>query len=207
MPGRLNVSITKSNIIKMKEELEFAQEGHELMEQKREVLALEVMAQIEEFNKLKEEVTASLSAAYQSFKEACVILGKKGIEKAALASRSLENIKITDKSIMGIVVPVINYSKKKGMYNQYGFQATSFSLDKTIQLLSQNLKEVARLAQIEITLYRLANELKKTQRRANALNNLFIPEYQETIKYIEDNLEEKEREEHFQMKRMKEKGE
>ena len=60
-----------------------------------------------------------------------------------------------------------------------------------------------KLAQIEITLYRLANELKKTQRRANALSNIFIPEYRDTIKYLEDSLEEKEREELFQLKRVK----
>ncbi len=203
MAKRLSVSITKSNILKMREELEFAQEGYELMEQKREILVLEVMGMLEDFRKQKEEVEKILSSAYKSFKEACIILGRKKIEKAALSSKSHENIKITDKSIMGIVVPVINYNQTKGLFNQYSFQETSYSLDKTIELFSVALRKLARLTQIEITLYRLANELKKTQRRANALNNLFIPEYKETIKYIEDSLEEKEREQHFQLKRIK----
>lgn len=205
MPKRLTVSVTKSNILRMKEELEFAQEAYELMEQKREVLVLEVMGLIENLRRHKKEVEESLCAAYNAFKETCLILGRKKIEKACLSAKERYNIKITDKSIMGIVVPVIKYTEGKEPFNQYGFQDTSYSLDKTVKLLASSLKKIADLAQIEITIYRLANELKKTQRRSNALNNLFIPEYQETIKYIEDNLEEKEREEHFQLKRVKEK--
>lgn len=203
MSKRLHISITKSNILKIREELKFAQEGYDLLEQKREVLVLEVMGLIEDFRIYKKEVENALALAYGSLKEAFMLLGKNRVEKAALSGVSCENIQIADRSIMGIVVPVINYSQSSEFHNQYGFLETSFCLDKTVELFSQCLKELAKLAQIEITLWRLASELKKTQRRANALNNLFIPEYKETIKYIEDNLEEKDREERFQLKRVK----
>jgi V/A-type H+-transporting ATPase subunit D len=203
MSKRLNVSITKSNVLRIKEELEFAQEGRDLLEQKREVLVMEVMSLIEEFRKWKREVQASLTWAYKSLKEATMLLGKKRVEKAALSAVSPENIQIRDRSIMGIIVPIITYHHKEGRSNYYGFQDTSYCLDKAVWLFSESLKKLAQLAQIEISLWRLANELKKTQRRANALNNIFIPEYIETIKYIEEVLEEKEREELFQLKRIK----
>ncbi|MGA1791200.1 MAG: V-type ATP synthase subunit D [bacterium] len=203
MSKRLNISITKSNVLRFKEELDFAQEGYELLEQKREVLVMEIMVLIEDFRQCKKEVEESLALAYDSLKKTNMLLGKKGVEKAALSAVSCEKISIKDRSIMGIVVPIISYTQKKACCNQYGFKETSHCLDQTVKLFYMCLEKLARLAQIEITLYRLANELKKTQRRANALSNIFIPEYRDTIKYLEDSLEEKERETLFQLKRVK----
>ena len=203
MPKRLNISITKSNVLRIKEELEFAREGYDLLEQKREVLVLEVMGLMDDFRRCKKDVEDSLSSAYGQLKKATMILGEKRIKKAALSAVSCEKITIRDRSIMGIVVPLISYSKKKDCCNQYGFQETSHCLDQTVKQFFSCLEKLAKLAQIEITLWRLAIELKKTQRRANALHNIFIPEYRDTIKYLEDSLEEKEREELFQLKRVK----
>ncbi len=205
MSKRLNISITKSNVLRMKEEKEFAQEGYDLLEQKREVLVIEVMGLIETFRKCKKEADESLISAYELLRKAYILLGEESIKKAALSAISREDIQIKDRSIMGIVVPIIIYNQKRGAFNQYGFQGTSDCLDKAVKQFSSCLEKLARLAQIEITLLRLASELKKTQRRANALNNLFIPEFNETIKYLEENLEEKEREERFQLKRVKKK--
>jgi len=205
MSRRLNISVTKSNVLRIKEELEFAQEGYDLLEQKREVLVMEVMGIIEEFRRCKKEVEESLGRAYAQLRTATMVLGKKGVEKAALSAVCCENIRIKDRSIMGIVVPIVTYSRKEDCYNQYGFQETSYCLDQTVKEFADCMGKLARLAQIEITLWRLAAELKKTQRRANALHNIFIPEYRETIKYLEDSLEEKEREELFQLKRVKKK--
>ena len=203
MSKRLNISITKSNVLRFKEELDFAQEGYELLEQKREVLVMEVMLLIENFRQCKKEVEESLALAYESLKKAHIILGEKRVQKAALASVSTEDIRIQDRSIMGIIVPIIRFSHKKSCCNRYGFQDTSHCLDLTVSRFYSSLEKLAKLAQIEITLWRLVNELKKTQRRANALSNIFIPEYRNTIKYLEDSLEEKERETLFQLKRVK----
>ena len=203
MAKRLNISITKSNVLRIKEELEFAREGNELLEQKREVLVMEVMGLVEEFRRCKKQVQETLSTAYEHLKKTNMLLGRKGVERAALSAVSCEKITIKDRSIMGIVVPIVSYTQKKACCNQYGFQETSHCLDQTVKLFYTCLEKLARLAQIETTLYRLANELKKTQRRANALSNIFIPEYRDTIKYLEDSLEEKERETLFQLKRVK----
>jgi V/A-type H+-transporting ATPase subunit D len=88
---------------------------------------------------------------------------------------------------------------------RYGFVGTTYALDKATQLFSKCLELLVELAEIETTLWRLATELKKVQRRFNALDNLLIPQYAETVKYIEYTLEEKEREILFQLKRVKEK--
>ncbi|MGA1870080.1 MAG: V-type ATP synthase subunit D [bacterium] len=206
MSKRIALSITKSNVLKMKEELAFAEEGYELLEQKREVLVMEVMRNIEECQRYKKEAEECLAYAYDSLKETYAILGKQRVEKAALSALSRETINIRDRGVMGIAVPIISYKETEIPCNQYGFCETSYCLDKTVMLFSTTLSRLATLAQTEVTLWKLAGELKKTQRRANALHNILIPEYKNTIKYLEDNLEEKEREELFQLKKVKKEG-
>jgi len=205
MSNRLNLSVTRTNLLRLREELEFAQEGYELLEQKREVLVMEVVALIEELRVWKKEAEESLKKAYRAFEEATLVLGVETVTRASLAIRSAEKIKLVERSIMGVAIPRVSYSRTLcPSHHQYGFQGTSASLDKAVYLFSQSLERLAKLAEIEVSLFRLATELKKTQRRANSLNYLFIPEYRETIKYLENTLEEKEREEFFQLKRAKE---
>ena len=92
MPKRLNISITKSNVLRIKEELEFAREGYDLLEQKREVLVMEVMGLMEDFRRCKKDVEDSLSAAYEQFKKATMILGEKRIRKGKIfATRDISN--------------------------------------------------------------------------------------------------------------------
>lgn len=204
MSNRLNISVTRSNLLKIKEELEFAQEGHELLEQKREVLVMEVMVLLDELRKWKKEATENLLEAYHSLEYATVILGEEALQRVALAAYSREHLQIKDRSIMGVVIPQVNYSKDNKPCNRYGFQGTSAILDRTVHLFCSILKKLAKLAELEVSLLRLATELRKTQRRANALNYLFIPQYLETINYLENTLEERERQELFQLKRGKE---
>ncbi len=97
----------------------------------------------------------------------------------------------------------MSYAREDKPYNIYGLQGTSAGLDKAVNLFTVLLPKLAKLAELEISLFRLATELKKTQRLANALSYLFIPQYRETIKFLENTLEEKEREELFQLKRTK----
>lgn len=204
MSNRLNLSVTRSNLLRIREELDFAQEGYELLEQKREVLVMEVMALIEDLRKWKKEAEQSLQKAYRSFEEVSLDLGRECVVRASLAITAEDMIKVRERSIMGVAVPLVSYIRKDSSRHKYGFEGTSASLDDTIHLFSQALSKLARLTEVEVSLWRLATELKKTQRRANSLNYLFIPEYRETIGYLENTLEEKEREELFQLKRVKE---
>lgn len=206
MSHRLSLSATKSNLLAIKEELVFAREGHELLEQKREVLVMEVMSLIEDYRNWKQEVEKNLQQAYRAYEKACMSLGEKGVRKAALALSSREEIKPKPKSIMGVMIPLLSYNRKDKPYNIYGLLGTSASLDKAVNLFTFLLPKLTKLAELEISLYRLATELKKTQRLANALSYLFIPQYRETIKFLENTLEEKEREELFQLKRTQKKS-
>lgn len=203
MPNRLNLSITRSNLLRLKEGLGFAQEGHEFLEQKREVLVMEVMTLLKDLRLLKEETGQTLAKAYRAYERARLVLGTKGISSASLAISSQEEIQIQNRNIMGVIISRVKYSQPEKSGLTYGFSGTSAELDKAVHYFSSALEKLAKLAEIEASLRRLATELKKTQARANALNHLFIPEFKETIKYLEDSLEEKGREEFFQCKRGK----
>jgi V/A-type H+-transporting ATPase subunit D len=203
MSNRLNLSVTRSNLLRVREELDFAQEGHELLEQKREVLVMEVMSLLEDVRAWRRKVEEQLQRAYQSLEQAAMILGEENVTRIALSATSQEKIRIKDRSVMGVVIPVVTYSRESKTCHRYGFQGTSASLDITVSLFCSALPMLAKLAELEVSILRLAIELKKTQRRANALHYLFIPEYRETIQYLENTLEEKERQELFQLKRAK----
>ncbi|MEW5801513.1 MAG: V-type ATP synthase subunit D [bacterium] len=205
MSNKLNLSVTRSNLLRLREELDFAQEGYELLEQKREVLVMEVMSLIEKLREWKKQAETSLQAAYRALEEANIVLGKESVTRASLAIQSVEKIRVRERSIMGVSIPQVAFSRCQGpCHHQYGFAGTSPSLDKAVYLFSSALEKLAKLAEAEVSLFRLATELKKTQRRANSLHYMFIPEYRETIRYLENTLEEKEREEFFQLKRAKE---
>ena len=62
---------------------------------------------------------------------------------------------------------------------------------------------IIKLSTIETSAYRLAASIKKTQKRANALQNITIPYYSTLAVEIENALEEKEREEFGRLKVIK----
>ncbi|MFQ8599548.1 MAG: V-type ATP synthase subunit D [Oscillospiraceae bacterium] len=85
----------------------------------------------------------------------------------------------------------------------YGFSDTNSQLDEAYIHFHAVKMLTARLAEIENSVYRLANAIKKTQRRANALKNIIIPRFESTSRYITNALEEKEREEFSRLKVIK----
>jgi V/A-type H+-transporting ATPase subunit D len=185
--------------------LTFSKEGRDLLDEKREILIMEIMGVLENAHRKRLAVEKELAEAYQTLAIAKVIVGTRNIQRASLGIQTEAQIEIRERSVMGVVVPVVRVKWKEIDKPRYGFVGTTYALDKATQLFSKCLELLVELAEIETTLWRLATELKKVQRRFNALDNLLIPQYAETVKYIEYTLEEKEREILFQLKRVKEK--
>jgi V/A-type H+-transporting ATPase subunit D len=205
---RLNIPATKSNLLRLSGELTFSKEGRDLLDEKREILIMEIMGMLENAHRKRLAVEKELAEAYQTLAIAKVIVGTRNIQRASLGIQTEAQIEIRERSVMGVVVPVVRVKWKETEEKskpRYGFVGTTYALDKATQLFSGCLKLLVDLAEVETTLWKLATELKKVQRRFNALDNLLIPQYAETVKYIEYTLEEKEREILFQLKRVKEK--
>ena len=198
-----NVSPTRINLIQTKKTLRLAISGRDVLERKRDILLRELRNSIYEAEKIREELLEALAKAYQGLKEENMAKGSETIANVAMGS-SLEADFILDfKSIMGVVVPIVEFQSELDVKPDYGFANTSAELDKAFKQFYSVLKLIADLARAEGTTFQIAYDVRRTQRRVNALNHVVIPMYRNITKRIELVLEEKEREEFVRTKLIK----
>lgn len=193
---------TKANLIKAKNSLQFSKKGYELLDRKRTVLIREMMTLIDKANELEEKIDVKFKEAYNGLKLANITMGAEAVEEIALSIEKEEDFNILFKSVMGIETPYIKYDDIP-FSTEYGFFRTNPAFDKAVLNFIDIRKIIYELAEVENSVYKLAMEIKKTQKRANALEKIQIPKYAKTIKYIEEVLEEKEREDFFRLKKVK----
>lgn len=201
MPN-LDVPPTKANLLELKEQLSVARNGYDLLEEKREVLVSELLNIIDDAESFRKQINEQLVSAFEVLVEAIETLGAEQVERAALACETEAQISLSERSVMGVPIPLMERKILK-LEPQYGLLGTSYALDEALRRFYGVLERILRLAETERAAWHLAMELKKTQRRVNALENIFIPQYEDTISYIESRLEESERETIFQMKLLK----
>jgi V/A-type H+-transporting ATPase subunit D len=202
MPTR-EIHPTRINLIRTKKTLKQSKSGLDLLERKRDVLLRELRHFAYDAKKLREEVNSLLDIAFQSLIKSKVVMGPGTVENVALASSLKETFVIDHRSIMGVTVPIVTFQMEQDAKPEYGFADTSASLDKTFNEFANVLEQIAQLAELEGTVFRIADDIQKTQKRVNALKHVFIPRYTEIVKHIELVLEEKEREEFIRMKKAK----
>lgn len=193
---------TKANLMKAKSSLEFSKKGYDLLDKKRTVLIREMMALIDEANKIEEEINEGFKEAYEKLKYANITMGSENIEEIAMSLGKEEEFEILFKSVMGVEIPYIKYEERP-FSTEYGFFRTNPTFDMAVLNFIKIRYLVYKLAEIENSIYKLAMEIKKTQKRANALEKIQIPKYTREIKSIQEVLEEKEREDFFRLKRVK----
>lgn len=196
-----NLTPTKANLIKSKSMLEFSIKGYELLDKKRNVLIREMMAMIDEVKKIQIEIDNIFKEAYGAMVYATVTMGMNNVEEIAMSIPKDEKITILTKSVMGVEIPYIK-DETPDIQPYYGFFRTNPALDITVMKMNEVQKLIYELAQVENSVFRLAAEIKKTSKRANALDKIQIPRYKEMTKYIGEVLEEKEREDFFRLKRI-----
>jgi V/A-type H+/Na+-transporting ATPase subunit D len=198
-----NVSATRINLIQTRKTLSLAESGRDILERKRDVLLRELRTSIFEAEKAREELVAALLVAYLNLREAQLASGSETVETVALGSSFEADFLLDYRSVMGVTVPIVEFRREIDAKPDYGFANTSTVLDMTFKQFYKVLNFVAELARAEGTVFQIANDVRKTQRRVNALSYVLIPQYRETAKRIEQVLEEKEREEFVRTKRIK----
>ena len=199
-----NIAPTKSNLLKTKDDLKLSKVGYNLIDKKRTVLIKEMMQQIENAKKIQQDVKVMFEKAYEILKTANITMGVMTVKDISMSIDKQENFEISYKSVMGLDVPSVKY-KKKELRPHYSIHMTSPSIDEAIAIFQKIKRLVYRLAETENTVYRLSIEIKKKQKRANALDKIQIPNLTETVKYIANSLEEKEREDFYRLKKIKKK--
>lgn len=200
---RTDVPATKSTLLRMRERFVFVQDGHKLLEQKREVLLEELMQIAREAKQSRRQLAAALEEAYATLRAALLADGRPQLEAEALAASPGQSLRVRERSVMGVTVPLLSFEGPPPALAAVAPGTASPGAALAGRRIRALLEALVRQAEVEVSCQRLAAELQKTQRRVNALENIFIPEYRDTIRFIEASLEEKEREGLFQMKRLK----
>jgi V/A-type H+-transporting ATPase subunit D len=200
--ARLRVAPTRSNLLRLRQTLKFAREGYEILDRKREVLTSELLRVAHDATMLQGRVWDELADAYRALQMARLSMGREHLEWAALSVKETIEIDIRLHSVMGVVLPLVE-AHGEPPATPYGLGDTTVPLDEAAARFRRVLEEIPTLAETMTTVWRLARELQKTQRRVNALQYIFIPQYEETVAFIESTLEEREREETFRLKRLK----
>lgn len=197
-----NIAPTKSNLISAQNSLQFSKMGFELLDKKRNVLIREMMSYVDRAEQLQNRVSQVFSDAYDAIQKANMTVGITNIEDIALAISKEKDYDIVFKSVMGVEVPHIIY-EKEDIKPEYGFYHSNSAMDVAFEKFNEVKFLIYELAEVENAIFRLAKEIKKTQKRANALDNIQIPKYQAIVKFIGEVLEEKEREDFFRLKVVK----
>ena len=201
MPN-VNIAPTRSNLIRVKKDLRFAREGYEILDRKREALTSELVSVAKEADAVQKEVWALLATAYEAMEKARLVMGSDHVEWAALAVNKTVDVHLKLRGIMGVAIPSIE-ARGEPPKLLYSPGDTAAVLDEASTAFREVLLRIPQLAMLTATVWRLANELRKTQRRVNALQHIFIPAYETTVAFIVSSLEEREREETFRLKWLK----
>ncbi len=200
--SKLNIAPTKSNLLRMKEQLSISQDGYDLLEQKREILVMELMHMVEKVKLLEHDINKKIQNAYPALRNMLMTTGGDRIERISHAVKYDFDIVEKPVTIAGMSFSTIDV-KLPPRELFYSFLGTSADSDKVMVEFFELLRLLTEMASIRTIVWRLAMEVRKTQRRVNALDKMVIPQTRETKVYIESVLEERERENVFVLKSLK----
>ena len=197
-----NLAPTKGNLMTAKNTLRLSRQGYEMLDKKRNILIREMMNLIEEAKEIEAEIEQRFASAYKALESANIIMGVSKVQNIAASAVIEDSVDIDLRSVMGVEIPVVAADEPQRR-PAYGFHGTSSALDEASEKFNEVKMLMVRLTEIENAVYRLAANIKKTQKRANALENITIPFYEQMTCEISNALEEKEREEHTRLKIIK----
>ena len=180
---------------RLKRQLKTAIRGHKLLKDKLDELMKQFLDIVKENKRLREQAEKALDGAYKNFIIARAVLSQEFLGEALMMPKQSVAVDVSVKNIMSVNVPVFDCKTEDNQSDiyPYGLAFTSGELDSAMESFSDAMQPLLRLAESEKTAQLLAQEIEKTRRRVNALENVMIPNYEETIKYISMKLEENDR--------------
>jgi len=198
------VKPTRMELLAIRKKKKLAEKGHKLLGEKRDALVMQFFEIIHTRDTLRSEVNSKLGDAFNTLIDAEMILGRDNVEDVTYSVPQIQNVPTDVVNIMGVQVPRIQAEALTAPKEPvYGYLHTNARLDEATDRFFNVLLRILKLAEVEGSIERLANEIEKTKRRVNALEHIFIPRLNATQKYIEMQLQEREREDFFRRKRIK----
>jgi len=200
-----NVKPTRMELLKLRKRVKLADKGHRLLKEKRDALISEFMVVIRAYKDARKRAEEKLQGAFYDLLMAEVLLGPRDIEQiGAISARDIQ-LGFTTKNIMGVSVPIMETDDLVRRVHErgYGLLGTNAKLDDAAKSFEETLALIVKLAEVEESVRRIAQEVEKTKRRVNALEYIVIPRLKATIKHIEMRMEEVERESFLRLKKIK----
>ena len=185
-----------------KNSLDLSRQGYELMDKKRNILIRELMELIDQAKEIQTQIDETFTRAYRALQTANMVLGIHNVEQISYTVPIENSIRVKTRSVMGTEIPLVEAEPSRDVPTYY-FYSTKAVLDEAKQAFEEVKELCLRLSMVENAAYRLAVNIKKTQKRANALKNITIPRYEELTRDISNALEEREREEFTRLKVIK----
>jgi V/A-type H+-transporting ATPase subunit D len=195
-------------LLERKQQITLAQQGMDLLKQKRDALLIEFMSVMDETLRLSNDLQRTTNEAQYSLAIAKAVDGTVAVRSAAFATRGEVTIDMTGTKIMGIAVPVVTKGEsplRTSFTRGYAITGVSSRIDETADKFERILDVIIEYADIETRLKRLGEEIQKTNRRVNALEQITVPQLKEQVAYIRQALDERSREELFRLKKVKKK--
>ncbi|MFQ3318675.1 MAG: V/A-type H+-transporting ATPase subunit D [Natronomonas sp.] len=200
-----DVKPTRKNLMAIEDRIELSERGHDTLEKKRDGLIMEFMDILDQAQDVRSDLDANYERAQRNINMARAMEGDVAVRGAAAALKEHPEITTQSKNIMGVVVPQIESTKVKKSLDQrgYGLVGTSARIDEAADAYEELLETIILAAEVETAMKKMLDEIEKTKRRVNALEFKLLPELYDAQEYIEQKLEEQEREEIFRMKKIK----
>ncbi|CQH61403.1 MULTISPECIES: V-type ATP synthase subunit D [Halobacterium] len=204
-----DIKPTRKNLMEIEDRIELSERGHDTLEQKRDGLIMEFMDILDQAQDVREDLEANYETAQKKINMARAMEGDMSVRGAAAALEEHPEITVESRNIMGVVVPQIESSKVRKSLDErgYGILGTSARIDEAAEAYEELLESIVLAAEVETAMKKMLTEIETTKRRVNALEFKLLPELYEGQEYIEQKLEEQEREEIFRMKKVKAKKE
>lgn len=199
------ISCTRMELLALKGQIALANQGRDLLEQKRTALLKEFLRVSETVLEHSDQLQQAAAAAGQALARAEAVAGPEAFHSAALAARSELPLEMTTASAMGVKVPHIEQKRvsRSVLERGYSIVGTSLTIDETAAAFETEVGAILQLAESELCFNRLAAEIQRTSRRLNALEHLLIPRLEGERDFIQMALDERERADHFRLKLMK----
>jgi V/A-type H+-transporting ATPase subunit D len=204
-----DVKPTRKNLMQIEDRIELSERGHDTLEKKRDGLIMEFMDILDQAQDVRGDLQEDYETAQRSIDMARTMEGDVAVRGAAAALTEHPELTTQSKNIMGVVVPQIESTKVRKDLDErgYGVLGTSARIDEAAEAYEELLETIILAAEVETAMKKMLEEIEKTKRRVNALEFKLLPELRENQDYIEQKLEEQEREEIFRMKKIKAKKE
>lgn len=202
------VPATRTELLALRRQLALAQQGEELLEEKRAALVRELMRTVDRVLRQGDELDRAAAAALDALELARALDGPEGVRSAAFASAATGDrfeVAVEGTTVMGVSVPVIApQPRQRGLLDRgYSLAFSSARVDRVAETFEDELGCLVRLAEADVRIRRVGGEIQRTTRRVNALRHAVVPSLRRELRRIVSVLEEQEREEHARFKHLK----